>query len=349
MKRNKIISLILFALIVIGGFAGCDNKASVDTSSQSSKETKVADGKREIRTKGNDSAVLEAPSNTKELPGDKERFDSYVYSVDKLKADADKVVIIDARSKEDYDKGHIPNAVQAAWQDWANMDAKQDSGDWAKVLPNDKLSAIFGKLGIDGTKPVVIYNDPATSWGDEGRQLWTLRLFGLNNTYILNGGTKAWTEAGGELTKEKTNVKEVKGPTPKPNNELIVDTKYVANNLGKVNILDVREDEERAGTKNYGEASKGRIPESKHIWFKDFYNKDGKLLTPAQIRARVEAKGFKTSDEVITYCTGGIRSGFAAMMLQAAGYTKAKNYNVSFSAWAGTKQKIDSAVLKELD
>jgi hypothetical protein len=35
-------------------------------------------------------------------------------------------------------------------------------------------------------------------------------------------------------------------------------------------------------------------------------------------------------------------------MLQAAGYENARNYNASFSGWAGTKQKIDQEVYTTL-
>ena len=41
-------------------------------------------------------------------------------------------------------------------------------------------------------------------------------------------------------------------------------------------------------------------------------------------------------DEIITYCTVGIRSGFAAEILKMVGYSKVKNYNASFSEWAGS-------------
>ena len=195
---------------------------------------------------------------------------------------------------------------------------------------------------------MVIYNETLAGWGEEGRQLWTFRVFGLNNTYILNGGIKAWAAAGGELTKDVPAVKSVAGPNPAPNLDLFASIDYLSGKLGSVNVLDTREDEEFAGTKVYGEKKKSRVPGVQHIWFKDFYNADGTLQSPAQIRARVESVGYKTNDEVINYCTGGIRSGFATMALRIAGYDKARNYNNSFSEWAGTDQKIDSEVYKEL-
>jgi len=346
MKKKLVVSVALIIMTLFAFLAGCGINASKSASTNS--VTQVNESSRTIRTDGNNSAVLKPPTSAKELPGDQELFDSYVYSVDKLRAHYKDVIVLDARKQEEYDKGHLPNAVRAHWTDWSNVSVKQDSGKWGVIYSNHKLAELFGKLGIDGKKPVVIYSDTQNGWGEEGRQLWTFRVFGLTNTYILNGGIKAWKDAGGEIVTDNPKVKAVAPPKPNPNPDLFANTEYLAERLGKVNILDTREDEEFAGTKNYGEKTNGRIPGAKHIWFKDFYHADGTLLTPAETRARVEALGYKTSDEIVLYCTGGIRSGFTTILLHTAGYTKARNYNGSFSAWAGTNQKIDKSVLKDL-
>lgn len=340
MKGKKITAIVLIIMMIAASFAACKKEESEVSSNGAT---------RSIRTADNNSEVLPAPTEWKEEDGDQALFDQYVYSIEKLKAEYDNVIVLDARSQEAYDKGHLPNAVRATWQEWSNVEVKQDSGEWAHIQSYDNLSKIFGNLGIDGTKPVVIYTDTQAGWGEEGRQLWTFRVFGLTNTYILNGGIKAWKDAGGEISTEATSITPVTGPAANPDESLIAETDYVAANLDKINILDTREDAEYAGTKNYGEKTNGRVPNSKHIWFKDFYNADGTLLTPAQIRARVKALGYEPEEEVILYCTGGIRSGFTTIILRAAGYTKARNYNVSFSGWAGTGQKIDSKVLTELE
>ena len=340
MKGKKITAIVLIIMMIAASFAACKKEES---------EVSSDGATRSIRTADNNSEVLPAPTEWKEEDGDQALFDQYVYTVEKLKAEYDNVIVLDARSQEAYDKGHLPNAVRATWQEWSNVEVAQDSGEWAHIQSYDNLSKIFGNLGIDGTKPVVIYTDTQAGWGEEGRQLWTFRVFGLTNTYILNGGIKAWKDAGGEISTQATAITPVTGPEANPDESLIAETDYVAANLDKINILDTREDAEYAGTKNYGEKTNGRVPNSKHIWFKDFYNADGTLLTPAQIRARVEALGYEPEEEVILYCTGGIRSGFTTIILRAAGYTKARNYNVSFSAWAGTGQKIDSKVFTELE
>ena len=362
MKNIKLVALLLVFVLAVSAFAACAAPvASQSSESASASETAAAtesasasvsatpaETTRAIRTGDNNSEVLPAPTDVTEKEGDQELFDSYVYTVEKLQKEYDNVIVLDARAQEAYDKGHLPNAVRATWQEWSNVGVDQASGDWAHIKSYDELSKLFGDLGIDGTKPVVIYTDTQAGWGEEGRQLWTFRVFGLTNTFILNGGIKAWQDAGGEVSTEATKITPVTGPKANPNENLIAETDYLAANLDTLKLLDTREDAEYAGLKNYGEKTKGRIPNSKHIWFKDFYNADGTLLTPAQIRARVEALGYTTDDEIVLYCTGGIRSGFTTIILQSAGFTKARNYNVSFSAWAGTDQKIDSTVLDEL-
>ncbi|GHV77813.1 sulfurtransferase [Spirochaetia bacterium] len=335
--RKEICSALILVALTLPVWAGGKKDAA---------PVQSADGAtRAIRTNGN---VLPVPAGAVAKAGDQERFDSFVWSVDKLKSQYNSVIVLDARDEGEYKKGHLPGAVRAAWQEWSNMAVKQDSGEWGVIQNNEKLSEYFGSLGIDGTKPVVIYTDSVAGWGEEGRQLWTFRVFGLNNTYLLNGGIHAWEASGGEITKDAAKTTPVRGPSPNPNMGLCASTQDVVNGLGAVNVLDVREDQEYAGAINYGEASKGRIPGAKHIWFKDFYTPDGFFLSPAQVRARLQAVGFEPDTPVVTYCTGGIRSGLAAIMVLAAGYDNACNYNGSFSAWAGTKQQIDQEVYKTL-
>ncbi len=366
MKNIKIAALLLVFVLVVCAFAACaapvapqntesaaetaaaTESASAPETAAAAESASPAETTRAVRTGDNNAEVLPAPTDVTEKDSDQALFDTYVYSVEKLQKEYNNVIVLDARAQEAYDKGHLPNAVRATWQEWSNVSGDQASGDWAHIKSYDELSKIFGDLGIDGTKPVVIYTDTQAGWGEEGRQLWTLRVFGLTNTFILNGGIKAWQDAGGEVSTEATKITPVTGPKANPNENLIAETDYLAANLDTLKLLDTREDAEYAGLKNYGEKTKGRIPNSKHIWFKDFYNADGTLLTPAQIRARVEALGYTTDDEIVLYCTGGIRSGFTTIILQSAGFTKARNYNVSFSGWAGTDQKIDSTVLDEL-
>jgi thiosulfate/3-mercaptopyruvate sulfurtransferase len=287
------------------------------------------------------------PLQGQPLPGDQERFDSSIVSAGWLKKHYAEVVVLDARKQDAYLKGHLPGAVNAFWTYWANTAVPQGEPGWALILPQKQLAEKIAALGIDGTKPVVIYIDPLTGWGEDGHALWVLQSYGIINARILNGGIKCWIAEGGILTKDKPEIRTVEAPKQIDSEVLSVTTTTVEQNLKSIKLLDVREDKEFAGLKVYGEKRKGRIPGAQHIWFKDFLNSDGTWQTPMQIRARVESVGFTASDEIAVYCTGGIRSGFATVALRVAGFTKTKNYNGSFSEWAGTGRPIDATSIRE--
>ena len=143
MKKSRILALILAAIMLVSVLAGCS------TTTQTSTGTNTVESKtgttRAIRT-GSEAAPL-PPIAGKEIPGDKERFDSYVYSVEKLKANYKDVIVLDARTKAEYDKGHLPGAVQAHWQDWSNVQVKQGEKGWAQIFPNEVLKEKIRSTG----------------------------------------------------------------------------------------------------------------------------------------------------------------------------------------------------------
>ena len=47
-----------------------------------------------------------------------------------------------------------------------------------------------------------------------------------------------------------------------------------------------------------------------------------------------EEAGLSKSDEIVTYCTGGIRSAYTQLVLEMCGFEKSYNYDQSFWRWA---------------
>ena len=126
----------------------------------------------------------------------------------------------------------------------------------------------------------------------------------------------------------------------------IATTDYVKANLGKVKLIDTRSPEEFDGSTNHGENFKGEkvyghIPGAVLLQYSDLYRPDGKIKSNAELTAIFDKIGIKKDDEIVTYCTVGIRSGFTAEILRMAGYTKARNYNASFSEWVGLGNRYE--------
>jgi len=82
-----------------------------------------------------------------------------------------KMLVIDARDRGQYDKGHIPGAVNIEWR---QVLARRNE------IPKDK--------------PVLIYCNQGTLSAQAG---FALRLAGYENVRILQGGMNEWKAKGG--------------------------------------------------------------------------------------------------------------------------------------------------------
>lgn len=267
-------------------------------------------------------------------------FASYYVDAAWLKANLQNVVILDARKALDYKINHIPGALNVTWQSLSNMTPKQGEAGWGVVLSPEQLAEKLGALGIDGSKTVVVYNDPS-GLGEEGRVLWMLRSIGLENTRMLNGGWPAWVAAGGDVNRDTPQVTPVQLKTINPDPTLIATTDYLQTNKAKIKLVDARSPEEYAGQADHGEKQRGRIPGAIHLHYADLYNADKTIKSIPELKAMFQQLGLNPEDDIVVYCTVGIRSGFETEILRMSGYQNAKNYNASFSEWTGLGLPIE--------
>lgn len=125
-------------------------------------------------------------------------------SVEWLKANlADKnIVVLDIRSAIDgggakaYAEAHIPGSVHS---DYDKAGWRVTRNNVPFMLPTTaELEKLIGDIGIDEDKHVVVV--PAgvnyTDFGSAARTYWTLKVVGLKNVSILDGGVAAWRAAG---------------------------------------------------------------------------------------------------------------------------------------------------------
>ncbi|WP_353094870.1 sulfurtransferase [Tissierella praeacuta] len=322
MKRLKFILTIILALTLI--VSGCSNK-------------------KDIKDEGNQQ---QTPVEEQEEPVNEETEEavefvdnSYVVNADWLKENMGKenFLILDARGADTHKKGHIPGAIAVMWQEFANMEGTpgKDSN-WGTVLEPKDLSEKLSKYGITKDKEIVVYTTSPDGWGEDGRILWMLRMAGFNNTKILDGGFDFWKSKGYEVSKDDV------VPTPATvtieslDNKTNIDTEELASNLDKFVIIDVRGKDEYNGATNFGEPKGGHLPGAINIPFNEFLNKDGTLKTAKEIKDILDANGINKDDEIVTYCTAGIRSAHMQIVLTMMGYDRARNYDASFYSWSGS-------------
>lgn len=248
----------------------------------------------------------------------------------------DNVIILDARKEDDYKKEHIKGALNAPWQGFANMTGKSGDKNWGTLLPADKLAEKFGKLGINKDKTVVVYANK-DAWGEDGRLVWMFKMAGIN-AKMLNGGFDLWTAQKKAVTTDVPTPKETKMElTSLKDDSLNITTEDLKAKLDKVKIVDARAEEEYKGATKFGEARGGHLPKAISLPFNKVYNTDGTIRDTKELEQIFKDAGLNKDDEIVTYCTKGIRSAHLALIMKMAGYNNVKNYDASFYDWAGDK------------
>jgi thiosulfate/3-mercaptopyruvate sulfurtransferase len=245
------------------------------------------------------------------------------------------LVILDVRGKAAYAfGGHIPGAVHATWHEFSDPDAA------AKGLLDPDLARIEKKiraLGINTDSDVVIYSNPFDNWGDEGRMLWMLQYLGHTKLKILDGGWVKWTAEHrryehGVVTLKPGNF------TVAVNHNVIISKddlkRLVKQPHPDTVIADARSLEEYAGKEISGIPRSGHIPGAISVPWNAFLNPDATVKEPEKIRAGLEDKSLDPRQEVICYCTGGVRSAWLYVVLKLVGYQKVRNYPGSWWEWS---------------
>jgi len=103
------------------------------------------------------------------------------------------VRVIDTRDPKSYATAHIPGAVSAPYGSWRGP--ASSPGELPELT---KLTAQVRRLGLTPTTRAVVVSSgaDATDFGAAARVYWTLKVLGLKELSVLNGGVKAWAAAG---------------------------------------------------------------------------------------------------------------------------------------------------------
>jgi thiosulfate/3-mercaptopyruvate sulfurtransferase len=255
--------------------------------------------------------------------------------------DAD-LVILDVRSALDgggekaYLAAHIPGSVHTDY----------DKGGWRVtrnnvpfVLPSvPELDALIGDLGIDETNHVVVV--PAgvsyTDFGAAARVYWTLKVTGVQNVSILDGGIAAWTAAGLPLKSGN------EAPSPKIFNAKI-DTSLIAQTddvqrivkTHNATLIDARSRSFFSGKEKAPKiAAYGHIPGAIDLDSANFYDEQTNRLKPLDALKEI-AKRVPDKQPTVSYCNTGHWAATDWFVLhELLGYQNARLYDGSMGDWA---------------
>ena len=241
--------------------------------------------------------------------------------------------ILDARSRDAYQAGHIPGAVWVDHAAWAKAFAdNQEPAAWAKRI---------GDLGITADTKVVVYDDNKAK--DAARIWWILHYWNLD-ARLLNGGWSAWKTAGGKVRTVPAQVTAVT-PTLTPRTKRLAAKEDVQEALkGKAaQIIDARSENEYCGTMKLAKRG-GAIPGAIHREWSDVLDaKTGRFKSPAELEQLLRDSGIQKDRPAVTYCQSGGRAAVMAFALELMGVKDVHNYYRSWAEWGNA---TDTAVVK---
>ncbi|NLM06355.1 MAG: sulfurtransferase [Tissierellia bacterium] len=312
---KRILSLLL-ALIMVFTFAGCTGKTSETTTEEKTETTEtieVAEG-----FTGN---YVVSPS----------------YVKDNL--NNENVIFVDARGEDAAKKGTVPNAIVMTWQQIADVEGKKpgDEG-WGHMLEKGLLAERLGALGLDKNKEIVLFAEGKNGWGDNGRILWELKAAGYKNLKMVDGDFSKIKDTGIEITTDITPHEPVEVVIDEMDYKNTINTKELTESFDNYLVIDSREKDEYDGATKYGEAKGGHLPKSINIPYTSMFDENGMLISNEKMEALFKDAGLNKDDEIVTYCTGGIRSAYMQLIMEELGYNNVKNYEGSYYNWAAINE-----------
>ncbi len=233
--------------------------------------------------------------------------------------------ILDVRSKEDYDAGHIPGAVRVDRQE-AEVLAKRSGGledrsawaDWIKPL------------GIEPGDTVLVYDDNRQK--DAARFWWLLSYLGVEPVGLIDGGFALWKEQDRPVSMEATRAQPHAFPVE------LQDERYATRRTvleairsASTRVIDARSHAEYAGETVLSKRG-GHVPEACHLEWSNLVDEQGRFQPPAKLKELVAKSGVKPGQAVITHCQGGGRASVDAFVFERLGH-KAANYYPGWSDW----------------
>ncbi|HEX3374058.1 MAG TPA: 3-mercaptopyruvate sulfurtransferase [Edaphobacter sp.] len=211
------------------------------------------------------------------------------------------------------------------------------------MLPTAEVfSRSMSTLGISDDSTIVVYEQDGVF--SAPRAWWTLRIFGAKHVHILDGGLRAWVEAG--LPTETGPVQRTPAIFHATlNADAVKNLSQVKDKIANhQQILDARSAARFNGTapEPRPNLSSGHMPGATSLPFTELV--EGGRLKPAEkLRELFLAKQIDLRQPITTTCGSGVTAAVIALGLEVAG---AQDISLYDGSWAEYAQQPDSVIEK---
>jgi thiosulfate/3-mercaptopyruvate sulfurtransferase len=264
-----------------------------------------------------------------------------------------RACLVDVRDSEDFQKGHIPGAVNIP-EIFYQLCSTTESG--LSDLQTF-FSELFSNAGIRRDKTLVFYEDKLnTRYGGSCRGYFISCYLGHPDSGVLEGGLSQWLDEGHALS-DQTQKPQRSNFVAQVNSAILASRNDVLQALedSSVKLLDNRDEIEWVGESSspYGKdfvPRKGRLSGAVWIeWYEFLRDLDSPIAlfkSPEEIRELCASHNLYPDDDIIIYCFKGARASNTYVALKMAGFSHIRNYFGSWNEWSrDEKLPIDDRVL----
>ncbi|MDR3522306.1 MAG: sulfurtransferase [Acidocella sp.] len=238
----------------------------------------------------------------------------------------------------EYQAAHVPGAVFTGFLDdkW-----RLPNGAMPAMLPPQADAAkVIGSFGVGNNSRVVLVPGGAKK-GDfpaVTRIFWTLKVEGLNNVSILNGGDVAWQADKSDPVATGTIAPQPVVFTPHFNASIIATRDMVAGNL-KTNahqLVDARPVPQFEGKVMAPvDVRSGTVPGALNLPFSALFTADNEgVLDTAALQAALTKATVKTTRPTIAFCNTGHLASSDWFVMHELLHMPVRLYDGSMSEWS---------------
>jgi thiosulfate/3-mercaptopyruvate sulfurtransferase len=248
---------------------------------------------------------------------------------DRLAAAPGSVVLLDARPAiKAYLAGHLPGAQTVV----ADSFRSTAGGVPGTLFPWETIHLVIHRLGVTVETPVVVYGEESDI--DATFVASILRIAGVKQVSILDGGFERWTAEKRPVTAARKPVTASTEPFPARTADIVaLDEVKKAVETKSAILLDARPVEAY---------NAGHLPGARsRFWKKDIVPDGqpnaGSFRPEADVKAELESAGVTAATPVIVYCSTGHQASELFYTLRyRLGYSNVRLYNGSWLEWSIT-------------
>jgi thiosulfate/3-mercaptopyruvate sulfurtransferase len=245
------------------------------------------------------------------------------------------LIILDTRTKDQYEKGHIPGSFHLCF---CLFRTGADSSPPYMMQTPAKLAKVFAgtRFGLSPEKRVVLYDD-----GHSGRGIafLALQMIGHSKVSFLDGNLRAWEDNNFVLAKGKAPKATARKYPVKPKNLLVDNQTIIATmGAGQSVVIDVRNAAQHNGDMRREDISKtgGAIPDSISLPLQSILTSNGKFYPDEHLSWLFSTAGLNQSKDklIILTCNTNMLAAEMYMALTYLGYSNVKVHDGSWAEWA---------------